>query len=63
MTDNTPTDLGLTGAGGLWATWRPGTVGEDVIIGVIDTGIWPEHPSFSDQADFAFTPRQQRPAH
>jgi len=54
MTDNTPTELGLTGGSGLWATGGPGgtaAVGEDVIIGVIDTGIWPEHPSFSDQED------------
>lgn len=50
-TDNTPVEMGLTGDDGFWAT--AGT-GEDVIIGVIDTGIWPEHPSFSDQSDFAF---------
>ena len=57
LTDNTPSELGLTGGGGLWASGGPdGTVGEDVVIGVIDTGIWPEHPSFSDQADFSFKP-------
>ncbi|MBA2283105.1 MAG: S8 family serine peptidase [Acidimicrobiia bacterium] len=50
MTDNTPSDLGLSTPGGFWDT---AGVGEDVIIGVIDTGIWPEHPSFSDQSDFA----------
>jgi hypothetical protein len=52
-TDNTPVELGLSTAGGLW---QMAGKGEDVIIGVIDTGIWPEHPSFSDQSDFAYRP-------
>ncbi|HYU57102.1 MAG TPA: S8 family serine peptidase, partial [Actinomycetota bacterium] len=59
LTDNTPSDLGLTGEGGFWGSGGPGgtdAVGEDVIIGVIDTGIWPEHPSFSDQSDFTYRP-------
>ena len=53
-TDTSPDFLGLTAPGGLWTqTELPGVEGsgEDVIVGVIDTGIWPEHPSFSDQAD------------
>jgi hypothetical protein len=54
LTDNTPVDLGLSGDGGVWAQYEQ--TGEDVIIGVIDTGIWPEHPSFSDQSDFAHRP-------
>ncbi len=51
-TDNSPGFLGLTAEGGLWE----GFSGEDVIIGVIDTGIWPEHPSFSDQIDLVDRP-------
>ncbi|HUG97877.1 MAG TPA: S8 family serine peptidase [Gammaproteobacteria bacterium] len=49
-TDSTPDYLGLTGPGGVWDVQGKG---EDIIVGVIDTGIWPEHPSFSDQADFS----------
>ena len=57
LTDNTPSFLGLTGNAGLWSQLGgQGAAGEDVIIGVIDTGIWPEHPSFSDQADLAYRP-------
>ena len=52
-TDNSPTFMGLTAEGGLWDT---GLTGEDVIVGVIDTGIWPEHPSFSDQIDLVDRP-------
>ena len=52
-TDNSPDFLGLTAEGGLWDT---GYTGEDVIIGVIDTGAWPEHPSFSDQLDLSDAP-------
>ncbi|RMH71786.1 MAG: protease-associated PA domain-containing protein, partial [Actinomyces sp.] len=44
-TDASPKFLGLTGKKGAWAT---GVTGEDVVVGVIDTGIWPEHPSFAD---------------
>jgi len=50
-TDTTPDYLGLTGADGVWANHGKG---EDVIVGIIDTGIWPEHPSFSDQNDFSY---------
>jgi hypothetical protein len=47
-TDNTPTFLGLNAPGGIWSQLGgQGRAGEDVIIGVVDTGIWPEHPSFS----------------
>ena len=55
-TSTTPTFLGLTDpATGLWAKLGgPSKAGEDVIVGVVDTGIWPEHPSFSDQSDYVF---------
>jgi subtilisin family serine protease len=57
MTDNSPDFLGLTGGNGLWSqVGGQGKAGENVIIGVIDTGIWPEHPSFSDQIDLADRP-------
>jgi hypothetical protein len=40
---------------GLWdKVGGVGKAGEDVIVGVVDTGIWPEHPSFSDQKDLVF---------
>jgi subtilisin family serine protease len=43
-TDSSPAFLGLTQAGGAYAS---GIRGNGVTVGVIDSGIWPEHPSFS----------------
>jgi subtilisin family serine protease len=49
-TSSTPQFLGLTAPGGLWEQLGGvGSAGEDVIIGVVDSGIWPESPSFSDR--------------
>lgn len=45
QTDTSPTYIGLTESG---QAWSKGLTGEDVVIGAIDTGIWPEHPSFAD---------------
>ena len=45
-TSTTPDFLGLTANGGLWDM---GYTGEDVIIGVVDSGIWPESLSFTDR--------------
>ncbi len=56
-TENSPSFLGLDAPGGLWSQLGgQGAAGEDIIVGIIDTGIWPEHPSFSDQADLADRP-------
>ena len=52
-TDNTPVFLGLTDAAGPWAK---GITGENVVVGVIDTGIWPEHPSFADDGSYGPSP-------
>ena len=49
-TSSTPAFLGLTDPGGLWAQLGGvGSAGEDIIIGIIDSGIWPESASFSDR--------------
>ena len=49
-TSSTPTFLGLDAANGLWnQLGGKGSAGEDIIIGVIDSGIWPESLSFSDR--------------
>ncbi|MDM4767013.1 S8 family serine peptidase [Pelomonas sp. SE-A7] len=51
-TNYTPTMLGLNAPGGLWSQLG-GTAGagENVVIGVIDGGVWPENPSFADRVD------------
>ncbi|MCU0483394.1 MAG: S8 family serine peptidase, partial [Chloroflexi bacterium] len=51
-TSSTPAFLGLDAAGGLWE--QLGGVkaaGEGIIIGDIDSGIWPESLSFADRVD------------
>ncbi len=49
-TDSSPGFLGLTKKGSLWLR---GYDGEGVVVGVIDSGIWPEHPSFADDGSYA----------
>ena len=49
-TSSTPAFLGLSAPGGLWdQLGGVGKAGEGIIIGVIDSGIWPESLSFSDR--------------
>src|SRR5262249_37793053 len=49
-TATTPTFLGLNTPGGLWdQVGGVESAGEDIIIGMIDSGIWPESESFSDR--------------
>jgi subtilisin family serine protease len=46
-TSSTPAFLGLTDPNnGLWSL---GVLGEDVIIGIVDSGVWPESLSYSDR--------------
>ncbi len=52
-TDSAPTFLGLTDPAGPWAK---GYDGEGVVVGIIDTGIWPEHPSFADDGTYPAPP-------
>jgi subtilisin family serine protease len=51
-TDASGEYLGLAGRGG---AWRTGLTGEGVVVGVIDSGIWPEHPSFADDGTYPDT--------
>ena len=53
LTDSSPDFLGLTSPGGAHSS---GLTGEGVVVGVIDTGIWPEHPSFADDGSYSTPP-------
>lgn len=53
-TTTTPAFLGLSQPGGLWSKLGgPGSqgAGKGIVVGVIDSGIWPENPSFAALAD------------
>jgi subtilisin family serine protease len=58
-TNYTPTFLGLNAPGGLWSQLGgQGAAGEDIVIGMVDSGIWPENPSFADRVDINGVPSQ-----
>jgi subtilisin family serine protease len=49
-TSSTPAFLGISNPGGLWdQVDGPEHAGEGIIVGIIDTGIWPENPSFKGE--------------
>lgn len=52
-TNTTPQFLGLDGPNGVWQKQFGGNAnsGSGMIIGVIDSGIWPENPSFAPLAN------------
>ena len=51
-TSYTPTFLGLDGPGGVWEQAGGKTkAGENIVVGVIDSGIWPENPAYADRVD------------
>lgn len=52
-TISTPAFLGLSTPGGAWSQSVAGQLlkGEDIIIGIIDGGIWPESPSYADRVN------------
>jgi subtilisin family serine protease len=58
QTDASPAFLGLDRRGG---AWNSGVTGEGVVVGVIDSGIWPEHPSFADDGSYPAPPNSAIP--
>lgn len=52
QTLSTPTFLGLDQSDGLWSKLGGRAhAGEDIVVGIIDSGVWPENPAFADRID------------
>lgn len=63
LTSYTPSFLGLDAQGGLWSQLGgQGKAGEDVVIGIIDGGVWPENPAYTDRVDSQGLPTFDRTA-
>lgn len=54
QTAKTPALLGLTGPGGQHTR---NIKGDGIVIGIVDTGIWPENPSFADDGSYSLPER------
>jgi subtilisin family serine protease len=52
----TDSSSAFIGAPSLYPSGGKTDAGKGVIVGVIDTGAWPEHPSFADQGNLATPP-------
>jgi hypothetical protein len=52
-TTHTPNFLSLNASNSLW---NASNYGEDIIIGIFDSGVWPESPSFNDKGMSARIP-------
>ena len=54
--------LGLSTPGGLWSKVAGGSAikGENLVVGIVDGGIWPENPAFFDRVDANGVPATTR---
>ncbi|MFY9513191.1 MAG: S8 family serine peptidase, partial [Rubrivivax sp.] len=58
-TTRTPDMLGNSASGGIWSqldALSRNVKGEDIIVAHLDTGVWPEDPSFGDKVNAAGKP-------
>jgi len=57
-TVSTPAFLKLTATGGLWSQFAGGSLvkGENMVVGIVDGGIWPENTAFADRVDASGVP-------
>lgn len=57
VTSYTPTFLGLDQPGGLWSQLGGKEhAGEDIVVGILDGGVWPENLAYADRVDSAGKP-------